>query len=159
MTKCLKDQVKKITRILLAKKKEKHIPKEPTWWTCFYYDGFTPDELHCTHKFLGTLDAKALEEVIKVLEQYFDSKPFKTFNIVFSEECFFGKDKDVRVLTPKEDVSSLMLLDLKSKLDSFREDEFKPYKPHDTTDRASVDMPFKGYALTYDDAMVRVFKE
>ena len=37
--------------IILAKKN--HIPDGPTYWTCFYYEGYTPNELHCTHKFFG----------------------------------------------------------------------------------------------------------
>ena len=61
----LKNQAKKIIREILAKKKDDHIPKEPSWWTCFYYDGFTPDELHCTHKYLGVLSVEAVEEIKK----------------------------------------------------------------------------------------------
>ncbi len=156
MTEELKNRVKKITRNILAAK-GKHVPKEPTWWTCFYYDGFTPDDLHCTHKFLGVLEDTAVEEVKKILDQYFNSKPFTPFKVSFCREDFFGPDKDVRVLTPIEYNPENFLLDLRSRLDNYKEDNYPDYRPHVTTEKPIIDKPFYGYALMYDDKIIKSY--
>lgn len=158
MNQSLKNRVKKITREILSKRKEEHIPKEPSWWTCFYYDGFTPDQLHCTHKYLGVLDDTSIKEIKKILDQYFDNKPFEKFKVSFNKETFFGKDNDIRVLTPIEFNPEHFLLDLRSRLDKFKKDDYDSYNPHVTTDKSRVDLPFKGYALLLDDKMIKTFE-
>lgn len=149
----LKERVKKIARAILAAKGP-HVPDHPTWWTCFYYEGESPSDQHCTHKYFGDLEDKAVEEIKKLLVQYFDKKPFKPFQITFNKEDFFGPEKETRVLTPTEYNKENLLLDLRSKLDKFKEDNYPNYKPHVTSDKEILEKPFKGFALMYGDDKV-----
>lgn len=149
----LKERVKKIARAILAAKRP-HVPDHPTWWTCFYYEGESPSDQHCTHKFFGDLEDKAVEEIKKLLVQYFDKKPFKPFQITFNKEDFFGPEKETRVLTPTEYNKENLLLDLRSKLDKFKEDNYPNYNPHVTSDKEILEKPFKGFALMYGDDKV-----
>jgi len=154
----LKEKIKKIAKKILSEK-GKHVPDHPTYWTCFYYEGDTPSDLHCTHKFLGDLEDDAVDEIKELLIQYFKKKPFKPFQITFNTEKLFGTDKDVRVLTPTEYNKENLLLDLRSKLDKYREDNYSSYKPHVTTkDKVIIDKPFKGFALMFGDNKVLDFK-
>ena len=156
----LKIKAKKIAkRLLLAKKLEaasgKHVPDHSTWWTCFYYENNTPDELHCTHKYFGDLEETEIETIKSIIKDYFKDNPFKSFQVTFHKEEFFGKDNDIRVLTPTDYNKELFLLDLKSKLDNIKEDKFDTYRPHVTTNRDLVDLPFKGYALLFGDDIIQ----
>jgi len=100
MRKKLKNKAKKIARMILEAAKGKHVPDHPTWWTCFYYEGETPSDLHCTHKYFGDIEDKVVKEIKEQIESYFKKKPFKPFQITFNTEKMFGPNKDVRVLTP-----------------------------------------------------------
>jgi len=153
MDQTLKRKVKKIARDILAAKGD-HIPDSPTWWTCFYYEGAAPTDQHCTHKYFGDLEDQAVDEIKELLEQYFEKKPFKPFQITFNKEDLFGPKKDVRVLTPTEYNKEQVMLDLRSKLDKFKEDNFPDYKPHVTTDKEILEKPFKCYALMHGDKIV-----
>jgi hypothetical protein len=149
----LKKRIARIVREMRAAK-GKHVPDHPTWWTCFYFEGDTPPDLHCTHKYFGDLEDAAVEEIKELLIQYFDKKPFKPFQITFNKEKMFGPDKDVRVLTPTEYNKDNLLLDLRSKFDKIKEDNYPSYKPHVTTDKELLEKPFKGYALMFGDKKV-----
>lgn len=147
----LKKRAKKIARLIIDAAKGKHVPDHPTWWTCFYYAGDTPSDLHCTHKYFGDLEDESIEKVKKSLKQYFEKKSFKPFQVTFNKEEMFGPDKDTRVLTPTEFNKEDMLLDLKSKLDKIKADKYDTYQPHVTTDKDLLEKPFKGYALMFGD--------
>jgi len=143
-------RIKKIARDILAAKGP-HVPDHPTWWTCFYYDGETPSDQHCTHKYFGDLEDKAVEEVKKLIVQYFQKKPFKPFQMTFNNEEFFGPEKETRVITPKEYNKDNLMLDLRSKLDKFKEDNYPDYQPHVTTHKKILEKPFSGFALMFGD--------
>jgi len=154
MNQRIKNKAKKIAKMILEAAKGPHVPDHPTWWTCFYYDGETPSDQHCTHKYFGDLEDKAAEKVKELIVQYFEKKPFKPFQITFNKEELFGPDKETRVLTPTEFNKENLLLDLRSKLDKFKEDNYPDYKPHVTTHKKLIEQPFKGFALMYGDNKV-----
>jgi hypothetical protein len=118
-----------------------------TYWTCFAYDGVHPDELHCTHKYFKDQTPETMEQIRKIIDEHFKAKPFEPFTTRFDQVNMFGENKDVRVLRPAVDDLSLYHLDLKEKLDEFREDRFPDYCPHVTTDLDVVEMPFARYCL------------
>lgn len=133
---------------------------DDTYWTCFAFADFTPDELHCTHKFFGEQSSELVEEIVKILDEYFAAQPFSEFTVAFTKEAFFGEDKDVRVLKPdfgKED-REVFLLDLREQLGRFAEDRFPSYQPHVTTpDRETVNLPFTRYCLCQGGRIVREY--
>lgn len=128
-----------------------------TYWTCFAFDGYTPDELHCTHKFLGELNDDQINGIQLLLELGFmegsSLKPSQSIQVTFDTEDFFGESKDVRVLKPSKDVRSLMLPDLKKVLDEYREDDHE-WSPHVTTNMPIVDMPLTRYCLCRGDEIL-----
>lgn len=114
------------------------------YYTAFLYEGKTPKELHCTHKFLGNIPASEVIEVIKVIDEYFAHKP-RTFPLIrFDMTEVFAKS--VRVLTPS--YSGIKILPgLRGYLDCFSRDQYDGYRPHVTCGLAVVDEPFSSYAL------------
>lgn len=119
-----------------------------TYWSCFAFDGITPDELHCTHKFFGEQTEESAAEILQVLNAWFQDNPFEDLTPVFEREEFFGKDREVRVLTQKNPSdSSKFLLELRKQLDAFAEDNYPGYKPHVTTDLPKVDKPLTRYCF------------
>jgi len=155
----LKNKAKKIARLILEAAKGKHVPDHPTWWTCFYYSGHTPPDLHCTHKYFGDLEDEAVDKIKELLKQYFSKKPFKAFQVTFNQEKMFGPENDTRVLIPTKYNKENFMLDLKNKLDIYKDDKHGSYKPHVTTDKPLIEMPFKGYALLFGDDIILDYTE
>ena len=145
-----KDIIKRIIRKKFAQKKQ-------TWWTCFFYEDIDPDELHCTHKYLGELNNKEILEVKNIITSYFEHNKFNPFKVCFNKINFFGEEKNVRVLTPTLYNKDMFLLTLRKKLNFFRKDNFDSYRPHVTTDKDVVDLPFKGYALLLGSRVILKF--
>lgn len=152
----LNDLVKK----LVLSRRSKSVPKDPSYWTCFYYEDYTPDELHCTHKFLGKQNSQDVKTILKILDNYFKANPFNPFKIVFGKEEMFGPDKDIRVLVPNDTKDKdLFLMDLRKRLDKFKKDDYPEFRPHVTTVTLNkVDKPFKGYALLYGKDIIAKYE-
>lgn len=115
--------------------------------TMFLFEGVDkPDILHVTHQYFGK-DYNDKNKIIAVLENYFKEKPFESFTKKFDKEEFFGKDKDIGVLVPKNNKS--FFLDLKEKLDQLHSDKWPVYKPHATvSDNVdAIDFPIVDYVL------------
>lgn len=130
-----------------------------TYWTCFAFQDETPDELHCTHKFFGEQDLGVLEDIKKVIKEYFEAFPFTAIQACFDTEEFFGENKDVRVLRLAEDEDiEKFHLDLRAKLDAFATDRFPEYKPHVTTDLPLVEKPLTRYCLCQGDKILHEWR-
>lgn len=151
--------LKSMVKNIVLAKRNKWVPEDPKYWTCFYYEGFTPNQLHCTHKFFGDLSKNELESVIKIMDKHFNSTPFEKFKVTFGKEEMFGPDKDVRVLIPVDNKNyNKFLIPLRDKLNKYRTDDYDSYKPHVTTSMNKVDLPFKGYAFMYGEDFIRKYE-
>ena len=130
---------------------------QETFWTCFAFDGIEPDDLHCTHKFLGEQSPGQLAEIKDVLEKHFRDNPHRTFTHRFSEPEMFGPNKDVRVLRLEtHEIPPEFLPDLREQLDRFRDDNYLGgYKPHVTTDQDVIDRPLSRYCLCQGNKILR----
>lgn len=128
-------------------------------WTCFAFDGIHPDELHCTSKYLGEQSSGSVAVILTIIENYFRKNGFKGLNPIFQHEEMFGPDKDIRVLTPTDNVGDHnYLMDLFNRLDRIHQDDWPEYKPHVTTDRPIVTMPITRYCLMNDDKIMREWR-
>lgn len=87
---------------------------------------------HVTLMYFGKLNPGADEEIIKIMDKYFNENNPQPFEASFSKVEMFGPDKDVRVLIA--DDPGQFLGDLRELLEPFNASEFKDYKPHYTTD-------------------------
>lgn len=142
------------------RKDKESVPKDPTFWTTFLFQGTSPQDLHCTHKFLGKQEDDSVKKIIKTLDNYFAKNPFKTFTCDFGVEEFFGENNDIRVLTPNKKINDKnLLLDLRDKLEVFKEDSYPSYLPHVTTEFVKkVSLPITGYALLFGNTILRKYE-
>lgn len=127
------------------------------YYTAFVYKNHDPKELHCTHKYLGALDADQATLVISMVDGWFKRTLLNSFpRVAFTEVDLFGPKKDIRVLKPKEGNGGLSVFDsLRGALDLFRPDDFPKWNAHvSTTDLNSVHIPFFSYALLDNDGTV-----
>lgn len=132
--------------------------KPETYWTCFAYDGHHPDDLHCTHKYLGHLEPNELAWVRVILDGYFGIG-FEPFQVSFDKEEFFGAEGETRVLLPSYVDMDLMLMDLRFELDQVRADDWPDYKPHvSSPDRDRVSEPFTRYCLMQGDTIIKEYR-
>lgn len=140
------------------RKEMNHVPKDPTFWTTFSFHGTSPQDLHCTHKYMGQQDDESVKKIIKTLDNYFSKNPFKSFKVNFCREEFFGENKNVRVLTPLSFNPKNFLPDLKQKLDVFKPDNYGTYKPHVTTPTInSFSFPITEYVLLFGNTILRKY--
>lgn len=157
----LKETIRKIVRHKIAVKKQAGDAAKPdhrTWWTCFYYKGENISKLHCTHKYFGDLTPEQVSVAKKDLGKHFKNNEYTPFKVTFDQEEFFGVDKDIRVLTPKDFPETEKRLDLKKDLGKIVKDNYPDYKPHVTDEtRKSISKPFVGYALMYGDDIVKSY--
>lgn len=150
--------IKALNRVLAEKKPlKKGEWNGETLWTCFAFKDHIPDDLHCTHKFMGEQSPEAIEEICNILDSYFEAQPFGPFQVLFKEEDWFGQNKDVRVLKPSQEAGKEFLPDLRKQLDPFMKDWYDGWKPHVTTDMAEVNMPFTRYCLFQGDKILREY--
>jgi hypothetical protein len=142
------------------RKDKDSVPKDPTFWTTFLFQGTSAQDLHCTHKFLGKQDDGSVKKIIEILDNYFSKNPFQSFTADFGVEEFFGENNDIRVLTPNRKINEKnVLLDLRNKLSKFREDNYSEYRPHVTTEFIKkVSLPITGYALLYGNTILRLYE-
>jgi SPP1 gp7 family putative phage head morphogenesis protein len=119
------------------------------YWTTFLIDGADPNELHCTHKFLGELPDADARKVRKAIDERFKAKAMPTLAVEFDRPALFGKNGDVPVLIATENTKTEISAfgDLRATLDQFRADDFPEYIPHVTTDRPHLVGSFTGYVL------------
>lgn len=124
------------------------------YWTCLSFVGHHPKDMHCTHKFLGSLQDETLSYVLITINHFIedlrDNKQFdEDYLLRFSRREFFGEDEDIPVLVP--DKGSTEIFDklslLRSELDKFRDDDFGEYSPHVTTDEEYFSGRVGKYAL------------
>lgn len=125
------------------------------FYTCFGYNGHPVKDLHCTHKFLGKQPETAVSEIIKEIDEYFSYNKFVPFLVLFNKEEMFGKNKDIRVLTPKSASLSLFHLPLRESLTKYNEEDHPKYNPHVTTLLEEVDLPFDFFCLVKDGQIVK----
>lgn len=152
----LKDSFKELDKYR-GVKTSSHIPDKPTYWTCFAYEGFTPHELHCTHKFFGEQTEENAEKIITILDNYFAKNSFKPFKAHFNTTSFFGKNKDVKVLKLDKYDKDLFLPELRKMLDTFKKDDYAVYSPHVTTLKDSINLPFKNYCFMFGDKIIKKY--
>jgi 2'-5' RNA ligase len=153
------NHLKEVVRNIVLAKRRKHVPEDPKFWTCFYYEGHHPDLLHCTHKYFGDLNKNEISVVTRILDNHFENNPFKSFKVNFGKEEMFGQDKDVRVLVPTDNKNyDKFLIPLRDKLNKFKTDDYDKYRPHVTTNINKVDLPFKGYALMYGGEFLKKYE-
>ncbi len=119
------------------------------YWTAFCLDGHNPNELHCTHKFLGGISADDAKAVSSLLDRHFSAKPLNGITIEFDRPALFGKDADVQVLLATENTKAELgaFAALRKQLNCFRVDDFPEYKPHVTTDKTHVVARVSAYVL------------
>ena len=104
----------------------------PYYWTAFAFANMNPDQLHCTHKFLGDLTSSQAKAVEGIIDTYFTRiRPWKPFLATFDNKEWFGEDKDVHVLVSHDSLNKFYPV-LRKILDQFRADDFPEYKPHVT---------------------------
>lgn len=129
-----------------------------TYWTCFAFDGIHPDDLHCTHKFFGEQTDEAAQRIKTTLDNWFAEHPYEPFKLPFTEEDWFGADKNVRVLKPvakPRSFGTVFLMDLRKALDAYAKDNYPSYQPHvSTPDREEVSMPFTRYCFCQGDNII-----
>jgi hypothetical protein len=142
------------------KKNKESVPEEPTFWTTFLFQGTSPQDLHCTHKFLGKQNDASVKKIINILDNYFSKNTFNSFSTDFGVEEYFGPNNDIRVLTPNKKINEKnLLIDLRDKLSKFREDTYTEYRPHVTTEFVKkVSIPITGYALLFGNTILRKYE-
>lgn len=125
------------------------------FYTAFLYD--TEAAVHCTHKYLGTLDNNQLIEVTMILDSYF-KKPRTLPRVAFDQPDLFGFNKDIRVLVPTVWNTKDFLPDLREKLQPYKRDDYD-YRPHISTGarKLLVDR-FAYYALMTGPVVVKAWR-
>lgn len=119
----------------------------PKYYTAFLFHKKLASR-HCTHKYLGALDASELFAALASINT-FDPTEYEAPVAVFNEERNFGtEDKPLRVLvTPTPQAFEKDFGALRNLLDMHKPDDF-PYTPHVTTDSgAAIDLPLTHYGL------------
>ncbi len=124
------------------------------YWTAFALSGVDPNELHCTHKFLGELSPVMAVTARNRIDAHFSEEPFKPFDAYFGKAALYGQDKDIRVLLPNEAIDGITeLSSLRKRLDPLHLDEHQ-YSPHITTNQPAVIAPFNRYVLMHGKQLV-----
>lgn len=124
-----------------------------------YYTAFLTDnpDLHCTHKYFGTLSEEKRGAVETFLTEYF-SHPRRALPVSFERTEWFGGYNAIRVLLPLDEASAVKALfpDLRARLDIFRKDDYGSYRPHiSTPDYATIFAMFTGYALMSGSTIIK----
>lgn len=123
-------------------------------WTAFCFEPYTPEQLHCTHKFFDEQSVATTVEIAEIIDRHLKGG-FKPFKIFFDREEMFGPKKDVRVLTPSYCNLGQFYPELRAELNRFRKDDW-PYSPHITShDIHSINLPFHSYVLMRNDEVVK----
>lgn len=125
------------------------------FYTCFGYNKYSVKELHCTHKYLGRQSPDCIDLIIKEIDKYFFSNKFTPFLVRFDKEEMFGKDTNIRVLTPNDTSLSLFHLSLREILNKYNVDDHPQYNPHVTTLLKEVNLPFDFFCLVKDGQIVK----
>lgn len=130
-----------------------------SFWTCFAYEGIDPNELHCTHKYLGNLTSDQVTYVTALLDFYFRQNPYKTWTEDFFLPADFGRENNIRVLLPENyENYENYLWNLRKQLDEFRVDDFEGYVPHVTTQADRVNKPLTRYCFMEDLVILKEYK-
>lgn len=148
--------LKKIKRMFLESENSGNNKFSDTLCTMFMFKGVDyPDVMHVTHKYFGD-EYKDEEEIIKQLEDYFLENEFKEFKIPFDKIEHFGKEKNIKVLTPDKRYFDYFHPALKQQFDELRPDDYPEYKPHvtvtDNVDR--VEIPVCRLVLTKGEDVI-----
>ena len=131
----------------------KHISLEeakanPYYWTCYLLEDEDPNKLHVTHKFMKDQTPENVASILKILDEYWGKYSMMAPMLAkFDKEEYFGKDKDVHVLS--SDDPRFERAQLRTQLDKFADDQFPGYKPHVTTDEKCIEKMIVGYAFMY----------
>lgn len=122
---------------------------------------------HCTHKYLEKQSDENVDEIIKLIDKYFEEKNPKVEDVwIFDKFSLFGKEKDCPVMERRK--TDDMFLDLKEKLNEYRKEDFPTYKPHLTLGDKLQDISLEKikkyemepveYALVSGDKKIKVWK-
>lgn len=127
-----------------------------------YYTAFifADSEIHCTHKYLGTLGAEELSDVEAVISRYFSRPSNRVFPVItFDKRAMFGPDGTIPVLLPSDMDEAVLLLKpvLRARLNRFKTDTFGGYKPHVTTTADKVEQFIVAYALCSGKKVLRTW--
>lgn len=120
---------------------------ELIYWSEFRFGTPGLAKFHCTHKFFGQLSDAVAAQVWTTIDDYFRTHLVRPFYVPFKNAEMFGPWKDVRVLTCDPGYVVDLLPDLRAQLDVFKEDDYKPYRPHITTKYKAIASPFTQYKL------------
>ena len=125
---------------LFLAKKSFDRPKAEKYFLCFgFQDQPSLLDFHVTHTYFGELTGSKLLELIKDVDQYMDENNSEeyshAFREVFDQVEWFGKGKDIRVLTPRtRENQDRYLLKLRDSLTPYIGGEkYDGYNPHLTT--------------------------
>lgn len=77
--------------------------------------------------------------------------------ILFNTVDYFGP-KYERVLKCKTEAKSYFCLDLRAKLDAFKEDNFQWWQPHVTTDKVSISARITTYFIMKNKETLKQFE-
>lgn len=138
------------------------------YMTAFYFkDDQGIPHCHCTHKYLEKQSDEKIEDIIKIINDYFkEKKPEVDKYWYFDKLSLFGKEKDCPVMERR--VQDDMMVDLLKQLDAFRKNDFPTYKPHLTLGDKVKDLTIDKihtykmepieYALVTGDKKVKTWK-
>lgn len=116
------------------------------YYTCFLYKDKSPSELHCTHKYFGGMDEKAVAKVVGLIDEWFTGAWPGVPIVDFCVKDKFGAKYDTEVLKPQKPYP-LLLPVLRGALDTIAKDQYKDYRPHVTCALERINEPFDRYAL------------
>jgi hypothetical protein len=127
--------------------------KMDKYYTAFLFEGYTPEELHVTHKYFGEQTPERMIAIWEIVDWWFSENPFRSFVPVFNRVDLFGPENNIRVLTPSLSLNETLritdfLPGLREKINIFRKDDFGEYRAHVATDLPEiVDKKVDRYAL------------
>lgn len=127
-------------------------------YTAFLFQGYSPEILHCTHKYLGEVSYQTLQEISAHIKLYRSTQNFQPPKVVFDKREMFGENADTPVLVPSVYDLKDFFPNLRAFLGQYRKDDFPEYRPHVTTVLDKVDMPFVSYALIVDGLIYDFWK-
>lgn len=119
------------------------------YYTAFLFNGYTPKELHCTHRYFGALNDIDLSHILLNVGVYLNmnlGNPHPEIPTVnFNTRQYFGPLESIPVLVPSEKVSLLPFL--RETLSHIGQPDNYTYTPHVTTTMDQVYARFSHYAL------------
>lgn len=120
-------------------------PKPEKYFLCFGFENFSPKDLerfHVTLIYFGELSDQALDDMTEVVNEFFrQGCYYPEQRLIFANEEMFGRNKDIRVLTPTDlavcnSIFKIQFQTLRDRTEKFQSRQDFPFNPHLTTDLA-----------------------